>query len=200
MVAHHNEYARPMLTAEHVLSICNSRQLIEDYASVVSVDYLHACRKSTYVIGVIDVDRSKDSGYETAVKDGFWDEIDVKTKGFETTVEHGFWDEHECIQDKLEDYESSVIGVIGVDRSKDSGYEKADECIQDKVENHEFSPFAIRFAALGAIPNEHARPMLTAEHVLCICNSSLNVFDAMDGSDKQGAGPSNVDVEMQDLG
>ncbi|KAD7480142.1 hypothetical protein E3N88_03278 [Mikania micrantha] len=103
LVALHDEYARPMLTSEHVLCICNSR--------------------------------SKDSGYEKEVKDGFCDE-------------------DECIQHKVEDYEFSlsmsylrmcfpalilenlffvkacatakqkqVTGVIDVDRCKDIGFE-----------------------------------------------------------------------------
>ncbi|KAD7480201.1 hypothetical protein E3N88_03337 [Mikania micrantha] len=193
LVALHDEYARPMLTSEHVLCICNGR--------------------------------SKESGYEKEVKDGFCDELDEPLQIYEDYQK--FWRRcynflyqvviiesilelcgcagpDECIQHKVEDYEFSlnmsylrmcfpalilenlfsvkacatakqkqVIGVNDVDRRKDSGYERAvkdgffdeDECIQDKVEDYEFSPFAIRFAALVALPNKHATLMLTAEHL-----------------------------------
>ncbi|XP_055807390.1 DNA mismatch repair protein MSH5 isoform X8 [Solanum dulcamara] len=47
--------------------------IIERAAFFISVDLAYVCE---LVIGVIDVDRSKEKGYETIVKEGFCDELD----------------------------------------------------------------------------------------------------------------------------
>ncbi|KAK4364257.1 hypothetical protein RND71_015615 [Anisodus tanguticus] len=47
--------------------------IIEQAGFLISVDLAYVCE---LVIGVIDVDRSKDKGYETIVKEGFCDELD----------------------------------------------------------------------------------------------------------------------------
>ncbi|KAJ8556331.1 hypothetical protein K7X08_023089 [Anisodus acutangulus] len=47
--------------------------IIEQAGFLISVDLAYVCE---LVIGVIDVDRSKEKGYETIVKEGFCDELD----------------------------------------------------------------------------------------------------------------------------
>ncbi|MCD7465564.1 MutS protein msh5 [Datura stramonium] len=47
--------------------------IVEQAGFLISVDLAYVCE---LVIGVIDVDRSKEKGYETIIKEGFCDELD----------------------------------------------------------------------------------------------------------------------------
>ncbi|KAL8247750.1 hypothetical protein R6Q59_008966 [Mikania micrantha] len=113
LVALHDEYARPMLTSEHVLY----RSKDSGYEKEVKDGF---CDEVT---GVIDVDRCKDIGFETTVEHGFWMRLDSSLVNF---VNHPFYiyiHMIRCVDGIFSHNKCSWI--IYEDRSNDSGYEKA---------------------------------------------------------------------------
>ncbi|KAI3703068.1 hypothetical protein L6452_28823 [Arctium lappa] len=117
-----------------------SVHIVEKAASCISMDLAYVYE---LVIGVIDVNRSKDKGYETTVKDGFCDELDELRQIYEELPE--FLEEVSALELARLPYMSRDKLLPQIVYISQIGYlmcffeEKADELILEKLEDYEFA-------------------------------------------------------------
>ncbi|KAJ9551389.1 hypothetical protein OSB04_015434 [Centaurea solstitialis] len=135
---------------EHVNNL--SVHIVEKAASCISMDLAYVYE---LVIGVIDVNRSKEKGYETTVKDGFCDELDELRQIYEELPE--FLEEVQLVPimnnvPLVSALELARLPYISKDKLlpqivyiSQIGYlmcffeEKADELVLEKLEDYEFA-------------------------------------------------------------
>ncbi|XP_024960301.1 DNA mismatch repair protein MSH5 [Cynara cardunculus var. scolymus] len=123
---------------EHVNNL--SIHIVEKAASCISMDLAYVYE---LVIGVIDVNRSKDKGYETTVKDGFCDELDELRQIYEELPE--FLEEVSALELARLPYMSRNKLLPQIVYISQIGYlmcffeEKPDEFILEKLEDYEFA-------------------------------------------------------------
>ncbi|KAI3804732.1 hypothetical protein L1987_26500 [Smallanthus sonchifolius] len=117
-----------------------SVNIVEKAASCISMDLAYVYE---LVIGVIDVNRSKDKGYETTVKDGFCDELDELRQIYEELPE--FLEEVSSLELARLPYMSRDKLLPQVVYINQIGYlmcifeEKLDECILGELQDYEFA-------------------------------------------------------------
>ncbi|KAI3755927.1 hypothetical protein L1987_55737 [Smallanthus sonchifolius] len=117
-----------------------SVNIVEKAASCISMDLAYVYE---LVIGVIDVNRSKDKGYETTVKDGFCDELDELRQIYEELPD--FLEEVSSLEHARLPYMSRDKLLPQVVYINQIGYlmcifeEKLDECILGELQDYEFA-------------------------------------------------------------
>ncbi|KAM7498900.1 hypothetical protein LguiA_023314 [Lonicera macranthoides] len=114
--------------------------IVEKASSCISADLAYVYE---LVIGVIDVNRSKEKGYETTVKDGFCDELDELRQIYEEMPE--FLDEVSALELARLPYMSGEKFVPCIVYIHQIGYlmcifdEKLDQNIIEKLQDYEFA-------------------------------------------------------------
>ncbi|GJZ17601.1 DNA mismatch repair protein MSH5 isoform X4, partial [Tanacetum coccineum] len=123
---------------EHVNYFCVN--IVEKAASCITVDLAFVLE---LVIGVIDVNRSKDKGYETTVKDGFCEELDELRQIYEELPE--FLEEVSSLEHARIPYMSTHRLLPQVVYINQIGYlmcifeEKLDEDVLENIQDYEFA-------------------------------------------------------------
>nr|GEW33403.1 DNA mismatch repair protein MSH5 isoform X4 [Tanacetum cinerariifolium] len=123
---------------EHVNYFCVN--IVEKAASCINVDLAFVLE---LVIGVIDVNRSKDKGYETTVKDGFCEELDELRQIYEELPE--FLEEVSSLEHARIPYMSTHRLLPQVVYINQIGYlmcifeEKLDEDVLENIQDYEFA-------------------------------------------------------------
>ncbi|CAN4118258.1 unnamed protein product [Withania somnifera] len=156
--------------------------IVERAGFLISVDLAYVCE---LVIGVIDVDRSKEKGYETIVKEGFCDELDELRQIYEGLPEflEEFADEegeyrrffyHTAKTRELDNLLGDIYHKI-LDMERAITRDLVSHILQFSVHVHKAVSFAaeldcILALALVARQNNYVRPNLTAEDLLDIRN------------------------------
>ncbi|KAK2990032.1 hypothetical protein RJ640_004710 [Escallonia rubra] len=114
--------------------------VVEKAASCISVDLAYVYE---LVIGVIDVSRSKEKGYETTVKDGFCDELDELRQIYEELPE--FLEEVSSLERERIPHMCGNNSLPRIIYIQQIGYlmcifeEKFDETILEKLQDFEFA-------------------------------------------------------------
>ncbi|KAM3344114.1 DNA mismatch repair protein MSH5 isoform X8 [Capsicum galapagoense] len=158
--------------------------IIERAGFFISVDLAYVCE---LVIGIIDVDRSKEKGYETIIKEGFCDELDELRQIYDRLPE--FLEEVSALElARLpcmygDEGVPSIIYIHQIDMERAITRDLVSHIHQFSVHVHKAVSFAaeldcILALALVARQNNYVRPNLTAEDLLDI-RSGRHVLQEM---------------------